>query len=480
MKKGLFLLLLSALLFNDWCYSQIDWLNYSTSYSGDGNEKKKPVLVSAIPYAGNYVSEYDHALNPAFDSLTNIYVTEYKLNRRQTDLLYSETFDSSNVYFSAPGIHLNNAAQYEFRVLLNGKEIVAPWSRIRQFTDSSLQLNAFSKKFAFLGGYKTTWGNYLTAELREKTSQKVVARNVVIWMQTKPVLLNIYTAGDLQDFLKKEKKPYDLELGKNELKKWKALYPPDQIDSITNLPKRLILRPEEKNVIFYLRAGLYKRQALEYSLIRNGKVLIPWKENDFDNNYIWLRNMEPGNYVLQMRFSAQRHNVTTYPFGLKDSWYQTLLFKIAAVILFALSIGAIFLFFRLIRQKRKMKIERAKKEKLHFELRSIRSQLNPHFIFNALNSIQGLINKNEIAAANRYLSEFGNLLRDSLATSDKDFTDLNHEIATLETYLNLERLRFGFRYQIDVERNINPSETELPSFLLQPLVENAVKHGISA
>jgi len=112
-------------------------------------------------------------------------------------------------------------------------------------------------------------------------------------------------------------------------------------------------------------------------------------------------------------------------------------------------------------------------------LRAIHGQLNPHFIFNSLNSIQGLINTNKISKANEYLSEFSNLIRNTLIDSDKIYHTLDKEIKTLITYLKLEQLRFEFDYHFKIDESINISEIEFPTLLLQPLVENAVKHGVS-
>ena len=121
---------------------------------------------------------------------------------------------------------------------------------------------------------------------------------------------------------------------------------------------------------------------------------------------------------------------------------------------------------------------RLNKEKLEVSLQSIRSQLNPHFIFNALNSIQALINKNDTDVANKYLSDFSSLLRESLQYNDRVYIPLDIEKQMLDTYLRLEQLRFQFAYSISCS-NENLANTEIPSLLIQPLVENAVKHGIS-
>jgi LytS/YehU family sensor histidine kinase len=106
--------------------------------------------------------------------------------------------------------------------------------------------------------------------------------------------------------------------------------------------------------------------------------------------------------------------------------------------------------------------------------------LNPHFIFNALNSIQGLINKNELTSANLYLTEFSSLLRESLKNNDKELIPLNIELKTLETYIKLEQLRFYFNYSFQIDPNINTNTIDVPALLLQPLIENAIKHGISS
>jgi len=113
------------------------------------------------------------------------------------------------------------------------------------------------------------------------------------------------------------------------------------------------------------------------------------------------------------------------------------------------------------------------------ELQVIRTQLNPHFIFNALSSIQGLINKQDVSGANNYLTEFSMLLRNTLNNIELEQLPLEKEIEILKTYLNLEQLRFNFHYGLEVDENINRYETEIPSLLLQPLLENAVKHGIA-
>lgn len=113
-------------------------------------------------------------------------------------------------------------------------------------------------------------------------------------------------------------------------------------------------------------------------------------------------------------------------------------------------------------------------------LKSLRSQMNPHFIFNALNSVNSFIAKSDERAANRYLSEFSGLMRSVLENSEEDFILLSQEIDLLEKYTKLEHFRFQdkFDYEIKVDDDIPQDEFHIPPMLLQPYIENAVWHGL--
>ncbi|MBC2838809.1 histidine kinase [Robiginitalea sp. SC105] len=113
-------------------------------------------------------------------------------------------------------------------------------------------------------------------------------------------------------------------------------------------------------------------------------------------------------------------------------------------------------------------------------LKGLRSQMNPHFIFNALNSVNNYIARNDERSANRYLSDFSLLMRTVLENSEKDFIPLSEEIELLELYLKLEHDRFPdkFEYRIEVDPEVDPEAYRIPPMLLQPYLENAVWHGL--
>ena len=232
--------------------------------------------------------------------------------------------------------------------------------------------------------------------------------------------------------------------------------------------------PSSKLAFYFRKPNAnFPDSSLEYKLIGGEYEDTQWHKS---GHLIIIPKMESNSdYVLFVRYIDYPENVWKKTFYVPPYWYQTNAFYLIAG--FAAALLVMFFLFLLYRQR--LKKEKERKAKLNLELRSIRSQLNPHFVFNALGSIQGLINTNEIDKANQYLSEFSNLLRDSLKSSDKDFVPLDSEIEMTKSYLKLEQLRFGFEFKINVDHQINTSEIQIPSLLLQPLIENAVKHGIS-
>lgn len=133
---------------------------------------------------------------------------------------------------------------------------------------------------------------------------------------------------------------------------------------------------------------------------------------------------------------------------------------------------ATFLIYRSSLQKRKANMLLA--------LRSLRSQMNPHFIFNSLNSVNAFIASNDERKANKYLSDFSKLMRLVLENSKHDFVPVGSELDVIELYLKLEHSRFAekFDYLLDVDPHIKQSEHQIPPMLIQPYIENAIWHGL--
>ena len=113
-------------------------------------------------------------------------------------------------------------------------------------------------------------------------------------------------------------------------------------------------------------------------------------------------------------------------------------------------------------------------------IKSLRTQMNPHFIFNALNSVNNFIAKNDEKAANKFLSEFSKLMRKVLDYSQKDFISFEEELELNELYLKLEHFRFRDKFDYHFENKVKLAtyDLEVPPMLIQPFIENAVWHGL--
>lgn len=140
------------------------------------------------------------------------------------------------------------------------------------------------------------------------------------------------------------------------------------------------------------------------------------------------------------------------------------------------SIALLLLFFGLI-VKTLFSIKTKNKE---IALQSLRREMNPHFIFNSLNSVNQFISQNKELEANKYLTSYSNLMRNMMENSNKDFVTLSNEIEQLKKYLDLEHLRFQdkFDYQIIADENLDIETTFVPNMIVQPHLENAIWHGL--
>ena len=130
---------------------------------------------------------------------------------------------------------------------------------------------------------------------------------------------------------------------------------------------------------------------------------------------------------------------------------------------------------------RKQRIEEAlRRQVAEVEMSALRAQMNPHFLFNSLNSIKNFILKEDLLAANEYLTKFSKLMRAILRNSKSLFISLEDELTALELYIDFEVMRFRDRIRVDIaiDPGLDPGETYLPPLMIQPYVENAIWHGL--
>jgi hypothetical protein len=214
-----------------------------------------------------------------------------------------------------------------------------------------------------------------------------------------------------------------------------------------------------------------------------------WIQTDSKKRFANYINLKPGTYHFTVQVSDpngnwQENKIKALEIKIPAFYYQTFLFKLGSTGLGVFLISfSIFMYIRQLRFKEKRKRElmlheeEVKREQLKLE--ALRGQLNPHFIFNSLNSVNDFILDNDPLKANQYLTDFANLMRAFLDNSKQEYIPLIKEIELLEHYLNLEKIRYSdkFDYEIDDEEAENLYAEISPS-MIQPFVENAVWHGI--
>ncbi|HIC31855.1 MAG TPA: histidine kinase transcriptional regulator protein, partial [Flavobacteriaceae bacterium] len=167
-------------------------------------------------------------------------------------------------------------------------------------------------------------------------------------------------------------------------------------------------------------------------------------------------------------------------FTIQPLWWQTLWFKIIlGLLVTTLLLSTVWITSKQIQKKKDQKLIQ-EKQLSEIQLRALRSQMNPHFVFNSLSAIQYYINENNYEASEQYLVKFSKLIRQFFDLSKENEITLKEEIQLLKSYLEIEKLRFKDRldFEIFCDENINTNHVKIPTMLLQPIVENAVNHGV--
>ena len=224
-------------------------------------------------------------------------------------------------------------------------------------------------------------------------------------------------------------------------------------------------------------------ERLEYAYQLTG-VDEEWKYTNSANHKISYSNLKPGKYIFKLMSQINGGNwemsPVEYTIVIVPAFWQTTLFKTLVVIVIAWLIY--YLYRRRIIAYRKKEDQRIKHEKelLDLEAKALRAQMNPHFIFNSLNSIKSLINKNENDAAASYLTTFSKLIRTLFQNSDKREISLYEELETCKLYTQLEKMRFGNKvgFVFNIDESIDLKDFKVPALIMQPFIENSIWHGL--
>jgi two-component sensor histidine kinase len=194
-------------------------------------------------------------------------------------------------------------------------------------------------------------------------------------------------------------------------------------------------------------------------------------------------SIPPGNYEFELIAVNKKGTVSNpvkFAFTVEAPFWQTLPFQILIIAVVILITWLLVAWrFSILRKEEQEKA--SVQQKLNeLEQMALRAQMNPHFIFNCLNSIQNFIITSDLEASNWYLSEFAHLIRQTLDNSEKSTISITNEIKYLKRYLELEMMRFGhsFSYDFEVDPEIDRDLVSIPTMVLQPYVENSIRHGI--
>ncbi|RMA58645.1 sensor histidine kinase [Ulvibacter antarcticus] len=194
-----------------------------------------------------------------------------------------------------------------------------------------------------------------------------------------------------------------------------------------------------------------------------------------------LFDLQPDSYTLQLKVDQSDTSKTlSIPIKVIPRWWQTSMFLVLAFLSGACLVG--FVIWNIVKYERAIKLKKLIREKqlAQIQLKALRSQMNPHFVFNSLAAIQYYINENDFRSSEKYLVKFSRLIRTFFEMSKENEISIESEVSLLANYLDVEKLRFRnkFDYIIDIDPNLDKWKNKIPTMLLQPIVENAVNHGV--
>jgi len=242
--------------------------------------------------------------------------------------------------------------------------------------------------------------------------------------------------------------------------------------------------PQER----YEFSSSQKNIKITFTGVTLNKPILPeffyrYRLNDQNWNYTNNRSAEyqflpPGDYKFDIQCQNNDGNwsqLKTVQFSIAPHFSQLLLFRLGVLLLVIVSLTF------LIRRRIRLSEEKVRKELKYkeSELATLRNQMNPHFVFNSLNTLQDFIFDGNILEANQYIGDFASLMRKSLEFSKMEKIILTEEIQFIENYLHLEKKRYEDKFDFTIETNVDLKTTHLyiTPLLIQPIAENAVKHA---
>jgi hypothetical protein len=256
----------------------------------------------------------------------------------------------------------------------------------------------------------------------------------------------------------------------------------DSLIPFSGVPDQYEFQPGQNSLTFsFTSVNLHRASRTRYEYVLHGysdKMVIT------SSDYVTFNNIPPGHYILKVRSTANQtftnEPYATFSFEIGTPFWSTWWFRILILLAVAAMIYAVYrsrLNEQMKKQQKELEVHRQITET---KILAFQARMNPHFIFNSLNSIQYFITNNDKLATLNYLSKFARLLRQILDNTAGSRITLEKEIEMLRSYIEMEELRFEhrFRYELTVDEKISVSEIMIPGMVIQPFVENAILHGL--
>ena len=409
-------------------------------------------------------------LNP---KLTHFFTSDVKSYSK--DYVSYIISDSTDAKIIAAGINPNNYNDYKYHVVKNDSIEILPWTSV---SVSNLEKRYGAEKpFANLGTYNSP-GDQIMIEVVNTKDYSIRDGIIFDWrvdftprvpqiiVSTKRDYFNLnfskLNRGWASQFDPKSGMPLDLAFPADSINRFRIYF-----ENHETVPYEIYLKKETTSDTSKIR--------IDYWILSEYWDFTSEHFKDPGKYELTIQRINVNNRVKEEQKLHFKFEVLPPPQKAKSySMLQFLYFGTGTLLFFSL----LFLAYYVINKRKRAKINQ-QKQLIDLKLKAIQAQLNPHFMFNALSSIQNLINKNEVEEANLFLGKFSKLTRQVLDAGDEEMISLEDELLMLEEYLYMEQLRFNFTFRIKTDDAINKANTEIPAMLLHPFIENAVKHGVA-
>ncbi len=240
------------------------------------------------------------------------------------------------------------------------------------------------------------------------------------------------------------------------------------------------LKYNQNNIIIKFDWVMFDYPLIEHQYKLEG-LDTNWRTLEFSE--VQFTSLDPGNYTFKLRSRKKNYDWSheiPIAFNIGQPFWQTWWFRLLCLLFLFLFIYVVFKLRLRNVQKREQEKSKVALEIAHLELRALKAQMNPHFIFNSISSVMFYLSQNKNEQAENYLRRFSKLIRHVLESSEQSSTTLAEEINLMRNYISLESERFnGETIQFDTQyENVDPTAVKIAPTLIQPYIENAIRHGL--